>query len=148
MTKLSRKIEYALMALKYMSQKIPGELTTAKEVSEAFQTPFDATARVMQIMAGKGILKAEQGAAGGYQITRDLSKTSVHDLYEVLEGPSGLVKCIHKSEPCEISSKCNIVSPLTQLNKRLVEFYKDINLKELLVDKSNPFKTSEAHFGQ
>lgn len=147
MTKLSRKIEYALMALKYMSQKIPGELTTAKEVSEAFQTPFDATARVMQIMAGKGILKAEQGASGGYQITRDLAKTSVYDLYEALEGPTGLVKCIHKSEPCDISEKCNIVSPLTHLNKKLVEFYKDINLKELLVEKQTQVKTAEVQLG-
>jgi Rrf2 family protein len=148
MTKLSRKIEYALMALKYMSQKIPGELTTAKEVSEAFQTPFDATARVMQIMAGKGILKAEQGASGGYQITRDLAKTSVHDLYEALEGPTGLVKCIHKVEPCDISQKCNIVSPLTSLNRKLVEFYKEINLRELLIDKAATLKSVEVSLGQ
>lgn len=138
MNKINRKLEYALMALKYMSQKIPGELTTAKEVSDAFHTPFDATARVMQQMAQKGgILRAEYGAAGGYQITKDLAKISIHDLVEIIEGPTALVKCLHKEGPCEIQGTCNIVSPVTHLNERLTEFYKSLSLKDLLVEKAS-----------
>ncbi|AHZ85827.1 Rrf2 family transcriptional regulator [Bdellovibrio bacteriovorus] len=136
MNKINRKLEYALMALKYMSQKIPGELTTAKEVSDSFHTPFDATARVMQQMAQKGgILRAEYGANGGYQITKDLAKVSIHDLVEVIEGPTALVKCLHKEAPCEIQGTCNIVSPITALNDRLTDFYKSLSLKELLVER-------------
>ncbi|KHD88499.1 MAG: hypothetical protein OM95_08275 [Bdellovibrio sp. ArHS] len=137
MNKINRKLEYALMALKYMSKKIPGELTSAKEVSDSFHTPFDATARVMQQMAQKGILRAEYGASGGYQITKDLSKVSIHDLVEIIEGPTALVKCLHKEAPCEIQGTCNIVSPITQLNHRLTEFYRSLSLKDLLVDKSS-----------
>ncbi|QDK36237.1 Rrf2 family transcriptional regulator [Bdellovibrio sp. NC01] len=137
MNKINRKLEYALMALKYMSQKIPGELTSAKEVSDAFHTPFDATARVMQQMAQKGgILRAEYGANGGYQITKDLAKVSIHDLIEVIEGPTALVKCLNKEAPCEIHSTCNIVSPITNLNSKLTEFYKSVSLKDLLVERS------------
>ncbi|MNL23411.1 transcriptional repressor NsrR [compost metagenome] len=141
MNKINRKVEYALMALKYMSQKIPGELTSAKEVSDAFHTPFDATARVMQQMASKGgILRAEYGASGGYQITKDLAKISMHDLVEIIEGPTALVKCLHKEAPCEIQGTCNIVSPVTTLNQKLIEFYKGLSLKELLVAKSSELK--------
>lgn len=133
MNKINRKVEYALMALRHMSQKIPGELTTAKEVSEGFQTPFDATARVMQAMSGRGLLRAEHGASGGYQILRDLSKVTLYDLVEIIEGPTALVKCLHKEEPCDIQGTCNIVSPITNLNRRLNDFYKSVTLKELLV---------------
>lgn len=136
MNKINRKFEYALMALKYMSQKIPGELTSAKEVSDNFQTPFDATARVMQVMAQKNLLRAEYGASGGYQITRDLAKVSVHDLVEMIEGPTALVKCLHSETPCDIQNTCNIVSPVTQLNKKLNEFYQGLSLKDLLVEKA------------
>ena len=136
MTKINRKLEYALMALKYMSQKIPGELTSAKEVSDAFNTPFDATARVMQQLAQKGeILKSEYGVNGGYQITKDLAKVSMYDLVEIIEGPTALVKCLHKESPCEIQNRCNIISPVTQLNHKLTEFYRTLSLKELLVEK-------------
>ncbi len=53
MNKINRKLEYALMASAH-ELKILGELTTAKEVSDSFHTPFDATARVMQQMAQEG----------------------------------------------------------------------------------------------
>lgn len=142
MNKINRKLEYALMALKYMSQKIPGELTSAKEVSDAFQTPFDATARVMQQMATKGgILRSEYGASGGYQITKDLAKVSIHDLLEMIEGPTALVKCLHKE--CDIQVRCNIISPVTTLNQRLTEFYKSQSLKDLLCDKAASPRKSE-----
>lgn len=129
-----------------MSKKIPGELTTAKEVSDAFHTPFDATARVMQQMAQKGgFLRAEYGVNGGYQITKDLAKVSMQDLVDVIEGPTALVKCLNNEGPCEIKGTCNIVSPITQLNNRLTEFYKSLSLKDLLVDKNTiAKKTTEA----
>lgn len=132
MNKMNRKLEYSLMALKHMSQKMPGELTTAKEVSEAYHAPFDATARVMQMMAQRGVLKSEQGATGGYQITRDLSKISLQELLSIIQGPTKIAKCIHKGELCEMESNCNIISPIFNLNQKLNEFYKNLTLRELL----------------
>jgi len=150
MNKINRKLEYALMALKHMSGKIPGELTSAKEVSDSYHTPFDATARVMQQMAQKGgILRAEYGVNGGYQITKDLAKISIHDLVEIIEGPTALVKCLHKEAPCEIQGTCNIVSPITNLNQKLTEFYKGVSLKELLVERTamTPRKSEDVIHG-
>lgn len=133
MTKLNRKLEYSLMALKHMSQKVPGELTTAKEVSESYQAPFDATARVMQLMAQKGLLRSEHGAFGGYQITRDLSKVTLNDLLEIVQGPTKIAKCMQHSEgPCEIQQSCNIISPVMSLNVKLTDFYKSVIIKDLL----------------
>ncbi len=133
MNKLNRKLEYSLIALKHMSQKRPGELTTAKEVSDSYRSPFDATARVMQMMAQNGILKSEQGATGGYQITRDLAKISLQELFTVIQGPTQIAKCMHKEELCEMQSNCNIISPITNLNNKLNEFYKNLTLRELLI---------------
>jgi Rrf2 family protein len=132
MNKLNRKVEYSLMALKHMSRKMPGELTSAKEVADSYQAPFDATARVMQLMAQSGILRSSPGVQGGYQITKDLSKVTLHDLMELIQGPTQIAKCLHKQEPCEIQSSCNIVSPVHALNQKLNDFYKNVTLKELL----------------
>ncbi len=142
MNRLNRKIEYALMALKVMSQKGQGELTTAKEVVEATGCPFDATARVMQQMAARGLLKSEHGAHGGYQIVKDLSKISIHELIETILGPMGLVKCLQDSEgSCELIEKCNVQSPLNELNRKLKEFYRSVSLKDILKTK----EMREAH---
>lgn len=121
------------MALKHMSQKKVGELTSAKEVADSYHAPFDATAKVMQLMAQKGFLRAEYGSSGGYQITKDLSQVSLLDLIEVIQGPARIAKCLHKKEPCEIEKNCNIISPVTQLNRKLNDFYQGVSVQELLV---------------
>jgi len=132
MNKVNRKLEYSLMALKHRSQKRPGELTTAKEVAVSYRAPFDATARVMQTMAQKGLLRSEHGAFGGYQITKDLTKVTLLDLIEWIQGETKIAKCLHKEEPCEIQPQCNIISPITNLNHRLNNFYKSVSIQELL----------------
>lgn len=130
MNRMNRRVEYALMALKYMSEKLAGKLTSAKEICDSTGAPFDATARVMQIMAQNGLLKSEQGAQGGYLIVQDLSKVSFYDLMEMILGPLEIVKCLH--DTCDLKNQCNILTPLSLLNSKLIEFYSGLSLSDLL----------------
>ena len=131
MNRLNRKVEYALMALKYMASKPMSALTSAKEVSEHLSLPFDATARVLQAMAHAGFLRVVQGAHGGYGIAKDLSEITFHQLVENIEGPLEVARCLH-GESCELLSKCNIQSPMHVLNHKLTEFYQGLRLAEIL----------------
>ena len=132
MNRLNRKVEYALMALKVMAQKRAGELTSAKEIVEVTGCPFDATSRVLQQLTQKGVLKSEQGAHGGYVLVRDLMRLSLYDLNETIMGPTGLAKCLHDEESCDFRDTCNIVSPVSLLNRRLTDFYRELTVGELL----------------
>lgn len=140
MFKLNRKIEYALIALKHMVQKRPGELTTAKELSDTYMCSFDTIARVLQTMAQKNWLQSSHGVTGGYLIVKDLARLSFFDLSEALLGPIELVRCIASS--CEIKDQCNIISPAHNLNQHLVNFYKDLSVQQILMETpSNSKKT-------
>lgn len=132
MNKVHRKVEYSLMALKHMSLKRAGELTTAKEVSERYDAPFETIARALQMMAQRGLLRSEQGAQGGYSISKDLGAVTLLDLVETMEGPTRIAKCLGHGEACDIQGKCNIQSPIQNLNLRLKDFYKSVSLRDLL----------------
>jgi Rrf2 family protein len=134
MNKINRKVEYALIGLKHMRSKQPGELTTAKEICSLYGSPFDATSRVLQVLAQRGILRSEQGAHGGYQLTKDLNRVSLYDVVEMITGPIGVAKCLHEDEGvgCDIRETCNIVSPVTNLNRRLADFYRSVMVAEIL----------------
>ncbi len=138
MNKLNRKVEYALMALKYMSEKFAGHITTVKEICAATHIPFDATSRVMQQMAQKKVLKSEQGARGGYLLVTDLSKISFHEILEIIDGPMQIVRCASGKKTCEFLAKCNMTSPLQNLNHRLVDFYKELSVAEVLNSRETP----------
>lgn len=138
MTRIHRKLEYSLLALQHMSEKPHGSLSTAKEVAEKFAAPFDATARVLQLLAQKGVLRSEQGANGGYALARDLAQLNLEELMGFIQGPLQIAKCLQGEEPCEIRSSCSIVAPIDFLNQRLGHFYRSISVAELLaVGKTN-----------
>ena len=117
MNRMSKKMEYALMALQLFSEKPSGTLTSAKEVSEKMHISFEVTARALQALSACGLLKSEYGVTGGYSLARPLAEVSLHELSEMLEGITILVKCLTNDEVCETHPTCNIISPITKLNK-------------------------------
>ena len=132
MNKMNKKMEYALMALRLITQRPPLALTTAKEVSDQMHISFESAARVLQALSARGLLKAEYGVGGGYSLARPLVSVSLHDLSEMLEGNTVLTKCLTNDEVCETLLTCNITSPISVLNKKIQEFYKSVSLEEVL----------------
>lgn len=133
MYKINRRLEYALIALKHMSSAYPGKLISANEICEMYKTPFDPTSRVLQIMAQHGILKAEHGAHGGYQILKDLSKVTLLDLTEMVVGPIQIANCFHHDySHCELTDSCNVISPMLNLNEKMSQLFKTITVRVLI----------------
>lgn len=130
MNKINKKTEYALMALKYLKEH--DHQISAKDLAEKTHTPFEVIARVLQALSSRGILKAEYGVSGGYQLVKNLEEISVYDLMNILESSTELAKCLGTETECELSSKCTIVSPITNLNSKVQNFYKSISLAEVL----------------
>ncbi len=136
MFKMNRKIEYALIALKHMSRKRPGEISTAKEISDTYGCSFDTIARILQVLAHNGWLHSTQGVSGGYIIIKDLAKVTFYDLSVLILGPLKLVRCLSSS--CHIKQKCNIVSPVQNLNDQLMAFYQSLTVHSLIVENQRP----------
>lgn len=132
MIKINRKVEYALMVLKLMKEKEASELTSAREVCDLFQTPFDTTAKVMQLMNNAGILHSHKGVKGGYNLSRDLSQVTYMELVELIEGKSFMMDC-HEG-PCDLFNKCNISQPIKRLNDYLINIFNALTLNELLAE--------------
>ncbi len=138
MFKINRKIEYALVALKHMSQVPEKTLTSAKEICDTYKMPFDPTSRVLQIMAQHGILKAEQGAYGGYVIIKDLNKITLLEISEMLSGPIKIANCFHDNYlECELTPYCNVIGPMINLNQKISELFKNIPIRDL-IESRNP----------
>lgn len=137
MIKINRKVEYALMVLKLMKDRGNEELTTAREICDQFKTPFDTTAKVMQLMNAAGILHSQKGVKGGYTLSRDLSEVSYMELVELIEGKSFMMDCHDRGEghgACDLYHNCNISRPIKRLNDYLINIFKALTLNELLAE--------------
>ncbi|WP_127717268.1 Rrf2 family transcriptional regulator [Halobacteriovorax sp. HLS] len=137
MLKVNKKLEYALMALKFMADKNSEQLTSAREICDKFKTPFDTTAKVMQTMNSHGILKSVKGIKGGYTLARELSTLSYLELAKVIEGKELGTVCQTNKGLCELHGDCNIVNPMITLGEKLNYFLSTLSIQELLF--SNEF---------
>ena len=130
MLKLTRKLEYALIALSHMQQKDGNELSTTKEIAEKFAIPQEILAKALQQLAKLEIIHAVQGPHGGYRVIESLDSLSFMDFIEKMEGPQGLVQCTTDSD-CSLMEVCNIREPIKIINKNLITMFSNISLSKI-----------------
>jgi Rrf2 family protein len=145
MLKINKKVEYALMALKFMAdKKDPSALTSAREVCDLFHTPFDTTAKVMQVMNNHDILKSTKGIKGGYSLSKSLSDITYMELTRMIEGKPDIGRvCSGEKGSCELLGTCNISVPVEALNRKLTSFLEGLSLEELLL--GSEFNAPKGH---
>ena len=147
MVKISRKVEYALMALKHLDQQPADHLTSTKELCDQQEVSFEVVAKVMQSLNGAGILRSEQGAHGGYRIARPLAEVSLHEVNEAVVGPLQFAYCLHSdSVRCMLTGSCNVISPVVNLSRRIQALFHDVSVAELLaVDEPEEAEIRSRH---
>ncbi len=130
MLKLTKKIEYALIALQHMQSKPQNEITSAKEVSDNFDLPASLLAKVLQQLAKNDIIEPIQGPGGGYRLNKPLEKIKLNDFIEIIEGPVGLVDCLHDPD-CGHIGTCNIRVPIERINNTIKDLFSNMTLADL-----------------
>ena len=90
MLKLTKKADYALMAMKHLADHAHEgtRSASAKDVADSFGIPPEALAKILQRLAKAGLLHSQHGTNGGYTLA--LANNPVY-YRDVLNGPSGRV---------------------------------------------------------
>ena len=130
MLKLTKKIEYALIALQHMQGKDHNDITNAKEIAENFDLPASLLAKVLQQMAKHNIIEPLQGPSGGYRLNKPLDEIKLNDFIEIIEGPVGLVDCLHDPD-CGHIGTCNIRLPIERVNNTIKDLFSNMTLADL-----------------
>ncbi len=141
-----------MIALKYMAtEKGPESLTSAREICDKFKTPFDTTAKVLQVMNNKGLLSSTKGIKGGYSLKEPLSSITFNELCTMVEGRQDFNRFCESSKGlCDLYDICNIVTPIDALNNKIRTFLDELTLEDLLLNQSQSepvemaFKTENA----
>lgn len=128
MLTLSKKVEYALIALLHMAGKPPSDLATAKEMAEQFSIPGELLGKVLQSLARAKLISSTQGSRGGYHLQRPVERITLGDVIEAVEGPVVLACCQEDPSHCGQFHACTIKEPVHQIHGQLVRFVHGISL--------------------
>jgi Rrf2 family protein len=142
MLRLSKKSDYALMAMKHLALRGDGDLqvsSSAREIAELYDIPIELMAKVLQKLVRRGLLMSQQGTRGGYQLARLPTQISIAEVIQAIDGPVTVTACSSdEGQQCEQFAKCNVRDPLWRVREKILAALGECTIAELAADVPPP----------
>jgi len=145
MLRLSKKADYALIAMKHLAVHGDRGSSSAREIAEQYDVPIELMAKVLQQLVRRGLLLSQQGTRGGYQLARVPGHISVADVIQAIEGPVTVTACSTDEGQCEQFSKCNVRDPLFKVRERILTALGECTIAELASDPTQVSRAAVLH---
>src|SRR5690606_1814822 len=134
MLRLSKKADYALLAMRHLAAHTDRGAASAREIAETYDIPAELLAKVLQKLVRAGVLASHQGIHGGYGMARPAETVSVADVIQAVDGPVTVTACSDTAQSCEQYAKCNIRDPLWRIKDRIVQALAGTSVAELVAE--------------
>lgn len=139
MLRLSKKADYALMAMKHLALRGDQGSSSAREIASQYDIPIELLAKVLQRLVRRGLLASQQGTRGGYQLARVPGQISVADVIQAIDGPVSVTACsLTDDGSCEQFAKCNVRDPLWRVRERILAALGECTIAELAAEPPPP----------
>lgn len=142
MLRLSKKADYALIAMKHLAVRSDASSSSAREIAEQYNIPIELMAKVLQRLARRGLLTSHQGTRGGYRLARPSAVISVADIIQAIDGPLTVTACSTEAENCEQYEKCSVRDPLWRIKDRILAALATCSLHEISSEMASPVPDS------
>lgn len=129
---LTKKTDYALLALSYLARGESGQVVRTKTIAEQFDIPSELLAKILQKLARSGMLTSTPGPTGGYVLARSADEITIGGVVRAVEGSPALTQCLKSVDnECEQRGKCTIRGPLERVNARVFQMLDRTTLTEI-----------------
>src|SRR5438445_1061261 len=143
MLKLTKKADYALMAMKHLAEKADQGAHSAKDVADSYGIPPEALAKILQRLAKAGLLHSQHGINGGYTLSRAAHTISAFEVIEAIDGPLFITSCVTVRGECGQTDRCNVREPLRKVNESIEAVLRRIKISHMREEPETA--ASEAH---
>ncbi|HHT9130561.1 MAG TPA: RrF2 family transcriptional regulator [Candidatus Brocadiaceae bacterium] len=108
--KLSKKSDYALRAMIYLSMNYQKGAVQIKEISARERIPQKFLENILLTLRKVGILNSKMGLRGGYELARSPDLITLGDVIRALDGAIAPVDCVSQMsyKPCTEEVTCVI----------------------------------------
>ncbi len=131
MLRLSKKADYALIAMRHLAGAAADGSVSAREIAESYGIPAELLAKVLQRLVRAKLLVSVQGTRGGYRLAGPAVRLTVADVIQAIDGPVAVTACSPDDHGCDQYDHCEIRDPLWKIKERIVDALARVSLAEL-----------------
>lgn len=92
--KLSKKCEYAILAMIHLAKRFKKELVTIQKLSDENEIPRKFLEQILIILKRQRLVKSIRGPKGGYEIAKSPTEISVAEIVRLIDGPLAPVNSV------------------------------------------------------
>ncbi len=138
---LTRKTDYALLALASLARQTPAG-ASARGLAERLSLPLPVLRNILKQLTSRGVLKSTRGTRGGYRLARSPHQITLAQLLEAIEGPMRLARCCSVPEgeeerECQLEESCLIRGNMRRVHASLMQFLDEVTLAQLAEEDSS-----------
>lgn len=140
MLKLSKKADYALMAVNHLAQHHGEGSFSSRDIARFYNIPPVLLAKVLQRLVQMGLVVSQQGVNGGYTLAQMPKRISALDVICAIDGPVQIISCHTTARgECEQTPTCTVKEPLMKVNERIVDALSSLSMAEMNAQESSVY---------
>jgi Rrf2 family transcriptional regulator, iron-sulfur cluster assembly transcription factor len=107
----SKKCEYGLQAVLYLSTRNRGEVVSSDEIARKLNIPKEFVSKILQSLTESGIISSKKGKSGGFILAKDPSRIRLIDIVAAIDGLAMFNTCVlgfpncNPDKPCPLHDK-------------------------------------------
>lgn len=129
--KISEAASLALHSTVLLASNV-GKLMPTKEIASELHVSEAHLSKVLQRLSRMGIVKAVRGPKGGFTLGKPASEISLIHVYESIEGPLVIEKCLFDIPVCGME-KCILGGFLAVIERQFRDYLVKTKLSELSI---------------
>ena len=130
---INKNSDYAIRSI--LEIAVAGnELRTSKEISKKKSIPLQYVRRILGELGKAGLVESVEGKYGGFKLINNPKKITLKDIIELFQGEIKINKCMFRQELCPNRAKCVVRSRVKKIEKKLVEEFEKVTIKDLIDD--------------
>lgn len=135
MLTLTRKADYALVAMAHLAHQAP-ERISARAIAEHIKVPQPVLTNILHQLLHSGLVNSTKGSKGGYRLAREPNQITLSEMIAAIEGPFKLAMCCGHDDKdmqpiCDMEDSCNIKEPVQRVHTSLQQFLSQITLTHI-----------------
>jgi len=129
MLKLSKKADYALVALSHLN--LHQGCFSAKDMADQYHLSAQMLSNVLKVLAHSGMLSSKRGTAGGYALGREPGEISLGEVFDLIDGKQSLSDCSNVDKSCDAEPNCPAKRPVLMIHRKIKTFIDSLTLADI-----------------
>lgn len=144
----SKTCEYAIRAMIFVAIESDREkkYISPKAISDGIEAPLHFTAKILQELVRKGLMKSIKGPNGGFFVDESKLKTPLSEVVIIFDGHKIYNECVLGLKSCSEKSPCPVHFEYKEVKRNFIQiienntiedFQKKLNSKNYFLKNNN-----------